>query len=45
MYKIYIKSFLGGIKGNVTGSHRIKDKLLFIESCDRSAYAYHFQMP
>lgn len=45
MYKIYVKSFLGGIKGNVTGSQRIKDKLLFIESYDRSAYAHHFQMP
>lgn len=45
MYKIYIKSFLGGIKGNVTGSQRIKDKLLFIESYDRSAYVHHFQMP
>ena len=45
MYKIFIKSFLGGIKGNVTGSQRIKDKLLFIESYDRSTYAHHFQMP
>ena len=45
MYKIYVKSFLGGIKGNVTGSQRIKDKLLFIESYDWSAYAHHFQMP
>lgn len=37
MQNIYVKSFLGGIKGNIRGTHRLKNKLLIIESDDWGA--------
>jgi hypothetical protein len=37
MNTTFVKSFLGGLKGNAAGSQRLKDKLLIIESDDWGA--------